>query len=71
VEDSFGDYDLAPERLHGYFDSLAEVFVKDGKALTLERLNEFLPRLSEAGSKDDMSIAGFLYPGAFKEDKKQ
>ena len=71
VEDSFGDYEVAPERLHGYFDSLAEVFVKDGKALTLERLNEFLPRLSEAGSKDDMSIAGFLYPRAFKEDKKQ
>jgi hypothetical protein len=60
VEDSYGDYDVAPEHLRNYFDSLAKVFVKEGKEVTLERLKVFLPKLSQAGSKDDMSIAGFV-----------
>ena len=54
------DYDVAPEHLRNYFDSLAKVFVKEGKEVTLERLKVFLPKLSQAGSKDDMSIAGFV-----------
>ncbi len=62
VEDSYGDYGMEPERLHGYFESLAKVFVRDGKSITLERLKEFLPVLSQAGSKDDMSIAGYVDP---------
>ena len=71
VEDSYGDYDLAPEHLHSYFDSLTKVFVKEGKEVTLERLKEFLPKLSQAGSKDDMSIAGIVDLKAFNGDKKQ
>ena len=69
VEDSYGDYELAPEGLHNYLHSLAKVFAKDGKVVTLERLKEFLPKLSEAGSKDDMSIAGCILSEKFMEDK--
>ena len=71
VEDSYGDYEVAPERLHDYFDSLAKVFATDGKAVTLERLKEFLPKLSEAGSKDDMSLAGYINLKAFRKYERR
>lgn len=60
VEDSFGDYEVAPWRLHDYFASLARTFARDGNRVALERLKDFLPALSKVGSKDDMSIAGCI-----------
>lgn len=60
VEDSWGDYDVAPQKLHDYFTALAKVFIQDGRNATLDRLTDFLPKLSAAASKDDMSIAGYI-----------
>ena len=66
VEDSWGDYDVAPEKLHDYFTALAKVFIQDGRNATLDRLTDFLPKLSAAASKDDMSIAGYINKSAIK-----
>ena len=60
IEDSYGDYEVAPERLQGYFAGLTKVFVEEGKESTMARLEEFLPKLSSVGSKDDMSLAGLI-----------
>ena len=60
IEDSYGDYDVAPENLHNYFTGLLKVFTEEGKESTMSKLEEFLPKLSAAGSKDDMSIAGII-----------
>ena len=71
IEDSWGDYDVAPEQLHGYFTGLTRVFLSDGKDATLERLEDFLPKLSAAASKDDMSIAGYIDRDAIKLEEIQ
>ena len=60
IEDSYGDYEVAPERLQGYFAGLTKVFVEEGEESTMARLEEFLPKLSSVGSKDDMSLAGLI-----------
>ena len=60
IEDSYGDYDVAPDRLHNYFSGLLEVFIREGKESIMSKLEEFLPKLSAIASKDDMSIAGVI-----------
>ena len=60
IEDSWGDYEVAPQMLHDYFTGLTRVFLQEGRNATLDRLSEFLPKLSAAASKDDMSIAGYI-----------
>lgn len=60
IEDSWGDYEVAPQMLHDYFTGLTKVFLQEGRNATLDRLSEFLPKLSAAASKDDMSIAGYI-----------
>jgi len=69
IEDSYGDYDVAPERLHNYFSGLLNVFVREGKESTMAKLEEFLPKLSAVASKDDMSIAGFINTESIEEDE--
>lgn len=70
IEDSYGDYDVAPECLHTYFSGLLDVFMQDGRESTMVRLEEFLPKLSALASKDDMSIAGCINAGAFNNEIK-
>ena len=65
IEDSYGDYEVAPERLQNYFSGLLDVFLQEGKESTMSKLEEFLPKLSAAASKDDMSIAGFIDKKAY------
>lgn len=60
IEDSWGDYEVAPERLHNYYSNLIRVFYDEGKDSTIQKLEDFLPILSEKGSKDDMSLAGYI-----------
>ena len=60
IEDSWGDYEVAPQMLHDYFTGLTKVFMREGMNVTLDRLSDFLPKLSAAASKDDMSIAGYI-----------
>lgn len=60
IEDSWGDYEVAPKGLHDYYSKLIRVFHEDGKDSTMQKLEEFLPKLSEKGSKDDMSLAGYI-----------
>lgn len=64
IEDSWGDYEVAPERLHNYYSNLIRVFYDEGKDNTIQKLEAFLPILSEKGSKDDMSLAGCINPKA-------
>ena len=68
IEDSYGDYDIAPERLHNYFSGLLNVFVQEGKESTMSKLEEFLPKLSAVASKDDMSIAGVINEGDYHQN---
>ena len=68
IEDSYGDYDIAPERLHNYFSGLLNVFVQEGKESTMCKLEEFLPKLSAVASKDDMSIAGVINEGDYHQN---
>ena len=58
--------------LHDYFTGLAKVFMHEGRNVTLDRLSDFLPKLSAAASKDDMSIAGYINKKAIRlEELKQ
>ena len=69
IEDSWGDYEVAPEQLHSYFTGLTRVFLSEGKDATLQRLEDFLPKLSAAASKDDMSIAGYINKTEIKSEE--
>lgn len=68
LEDSWGDYDLAPEKLHNYCANLLRVFLEEGKVPIVEKLTDFLPLLSEKGSKDDMSLAGIINVNAAADE---
>lgn len=60
IEDSYGDYEVAPNYLHKFYNGMLESFLKEGERISIEKLSEFLPKLSSAGSKDDMSLAGIV-----------
>ena len=71
IEDSWGDYEVAPHMLHDYFTALATYFIREGKEATLDNLSEFLPKLSAAASKDDMSLAGYINKDAIRLEETQ
>jgi len=60
IEDSYGDYELKPDNLHRFYRGLLDQFVKVGEETTLKNIEDFLPVLSEKGSRDDMSLAGII-----------
>ena len=60
MEDSYGDYDLAPNYLHNFYNGILNTFLTEGRENTLVKLGEFLPKLSAVGSKDDMSMSGII-----------
>lgn len=60
IEDSYGDYELKPDNLHRFYQGLLDQFVKVGVDTTLRNIEDFLPVLSEKGSKDDMSLAAII-----------
>ena len=60
IEDSYGDYEINPQKLHGFYQGLLDQFVKVGEETTLQNIGDFLPVLSEKGSRDDMSLAGII-----------
>lgn len=70
VEDSYGDYTLAPQYLHDFYKGIIEEFVTKGKAETLKNIDDFLPKLSEKGSRDDMSLAGIINVDALSDGLK-
>lgn len=61
IEDSYGDYTLAPQYLHNWYWGLLNEFVTKGAEETLKNIKVFLPLLSQKGSKDDMSLAGIIH----------
>lgn len=67
IEDSYGDYDLKPDNLHRFYRGLLDQFVKVGEETTLKKLENFLPVLSEKGSRDDMSLAGIINLDALQD----
>lgn len=67
IEDSYGDYELNPKSLHGFYQGLLDQFVKVGEETTLENIENFLPVLSVKGSRDDMSLAGIINLDALQD----
>ena len=67
IEDSYGDYDIDPKKLHGFYRGLLDQFVKVGEETTLKNIENFLPVLSEKGSRDDMSLAGIINLDALQD----
>ena len=67
IEDSYGDYDLAPDNLHQFYRGLLDQFASCGKDATISKIESFLPTLSEKGSKDDMSLAAIINPDAISD----
>lgn len=67
IEDSYGDYELKPDNLHRFYRGLLDQFVKVGEETTLKNIENFLPVLSEKGSKDDMSLAGIINLDALQD----
>lgn len=60
VEDSYGDFDLMPQYLHNFYYGLIHVLKEEGLESMMSQLEEFLPKLSAKGSKDDMSLAAIV-----------
>lgn len=60
IEDSYGDYEQAPQYLHRFFSQVVHQIQVDGLPKTLENLREFLPEMSRRRSQDDMSLAGVV-----------
>ena len=60
IEDSYGDYSLAPYYLHDWYAAVLSEFVMKGEEETLEKMEEFFPVMSQKGSKDDVSLAGII-----------
>lgn len=67
IEDSYGDYDIDPKKLHGFYRGLLDQFVKVGEETTLKNIENFLPVLSEKGSRDDMSLAAIINLDALQD----
>lgn len=71
IEDSYGDFDIAPNYLLDFYTGLLNTTLVDSKDIFLEKLSDFLPKLSAAGSKDDMSLAGFVCLDAIRDGLKE
>jgi len=71
IEDSYGDYEIDPKKLHGFYRGLLDQFVKVGEETTLKNIENFLPVLSEKGSRDDMSLAGIVNLDALQDGLKE
>jgi len=71
IEDSYGDFDIAPSYLLNFYTGLLNTTQVESKDGFLEKLNVFLPKLSAAGSKDDMSLAGFVCLDAIRDGLKE
>ena len=67
IEDSYGDYEIDPKKLHGFYRGLLDQFVKVGEETTLKKIENFLPVLSEKGSRDDMSLAAIINLDALQD----
>lgn len=70
IEDSYGDFDIAPNFLFNFYTGLLHSLI-ESKDIFLDKLSDFLPKLSAAGSKDDMSLAGFVCLDAIEEGLKE
>ena len=75
IEDSFGDYEVCPGYLHDFYFKLLKMLMEDGVDSSVEKMREGFAKLSERGSKDDMSLAGFVdfdaVPDILKKWEKQ
>lgn len=56
LDDSWGTI----ERLQNFYSQTLGIFDKLGDLETIQQLKEFLPKLSEKASRDDMSMAGII-----------
>lgn len=57
IDDTFGN-DVA---LHNFYQTVIKLFTEKGMKEGVEELKAYLPKLSEKGSRDDVSIAGIVY----------
>ncbi len=68
--DGIDDSWLTMPNLQNFYSQLLNTFATEGKEITIKELDEYLPKLSEKGSRDDMSIAGIVDTEAIKEIPK-
>ena len=64
--DGIDDTYLTMERLTSFYSKTLGVFLDEGLEKSVADLNEYLPRLSAKGSRDDMSMAGVIDMDAIK-----
>ena len=56
IDDSYTN----AEELHRFYRGVVGLFVQHGSAIGKKEIAEYLPTLSERGSGDDVSVAGFI-----------
>ena len=56
MDDTFG----TDEALHGFYETILQLFLEKGMIEGVTELQGYLPQLSEKGSRDDVSIAGIV-----------
>lgn len=67
VSDGIEDSLDSQEDLNAFLCNVASIFAQEGLENLLAQLGEYLPRMSETGSADDMSVAGIVR-GDIEED---
>lgn len=53
IDDSYGDGEI----LNNFYIELFKIIIRKGKDMAWKELNKSLPKISQRGSKDDMSVA--------------
>lgn len=70
ASDGVDDTYTTNETLYNFYNNLTKLFVDKGMEDGLLEMQEFLPIMSEKGSRDDISIAGILNFETLKEQRK-
>lgn len=68
--DGLDDSWVTMQNLENFYSKILSLFLELGYADTMKELDEYLPRLSEKGSRDDMSVAGIVNMDAIREGIK-
>lgn len=63
IDDSWGTFDL----LANFYSQTLQIFDTEGSEQTIADLRAYLPKLSEKGSRDDMSVAAIIDMDAIHE----
>lgn len=65
--DGLDDSWVTMQNLQNFYTQIIHLFVEVGYENTMKELDDYLPKLSAKGSRDDMSVAGIVNMEAIKE----